>query len=76
MQGLPNMGSNAGAGTLDFLRSSQQVLIFLSAYILLITFSMRFPEFLFTPLFIQFQALRAMVQANPQILQVPVMSFL
>ncbi|OVA05001.1 Ubiquitin-associated domain/translation elongation factor EF-Ts [Macleaya cordata] len=40
-QGLPNMGSNpAGAGTLDFLRNSQQ-----------------------------FQALRAMVQANPQILQ-------
>lgn len=24
-QGLPNMGSNAGAGTLDFLRNSQQV---------------------------------------------------
>ncbi|XP_037491960.1 ubiquitin receptor RAD23c [Jatropha curcas] len=39
-QGLPNMGSNASAGTLDFLRNSQQ-----------------------------FQALRAMVQANPQILQ-------
>ncbi|CAK9159480.1 unnamed protein product [Ilex paraguariensis] len=40
-QGLPNMGSNAaGAGTLDFLRNSQQ-----------------------------FQAFRAMVQANPQILQ-------
>ncbi|KAL9427622.1 hypothetical protein AB3S75_029747 [Citrus x aurantiifolia] len=39
-QGLPNMGSNAGAGTLDFLRNSQQ-----------------------------FQALRTMVQANPQILQ-------
>ncbi|KAJ6910616.1 ubiquitin receptor RAD23d-like isoform X1 [Populus alba x Populus x berolinensis] len=40
-QGLPNMGSGAGgAGTLDFLRNSQQ-----------------------------FQALRAMVQANPQILQ-------
>ncbi|XP_058107937.1 ubiquitin receptor RAD23c-like isoform X2 [Magnolia sinica] len=39
-QGLPNMGSNAGAGTLDFLRNSPQ-----------------------------FQALRAMVQANPQILQ-------
>lgn len=39
-QGLPTMGSNAGAGTLDFLRNSQQ-----------------------------FQALRAMVQANPQILQ-------
>ncbi|GKU97544.1 hypothetical protein SLEP1_g10685 [Rubroshorea leprosula] len=39
-QGLPNMGSNDGAGTLDFLRNSQQ-----------------------------FQALRAMVQANPQILQ-------
>ncbi|EOY04211.1 Rad23 UV excision repair protein family isoform 2 [Theobroma cacao] len=39
-QGLPNTGSNAGAGTLDFLRNSQQ-----------------------------FQALRAMVQANPQILQ-------
>lgn len=39
-QGLPNMGSNTGAGTLDFLRNSQQ-----------------------------FQALRAMVQANPQILQ-------
>ncbi|KAJ9708165.1 hypothetical protein PVL29_000295 [Vitis rotundifolia] len=40
-QGLPNVGSNpAGAGTLDFLRNSQQ-----------------------------FQALRAMVQANPQILQ-------
>ncbi|EOY02082.1 Rad23 UV excision repair protein family isoform 2 [Theobroma cacao] len=42
-QGLPNMGAGggAGAGTLDFLRNSQQ----------------------------QFQALRAMVQANPQILQ-------
>ncbi|CAA2958762.1 ubiquitin receptor RAD23d-like [Olea europaea subsp. europaea] len=39
-QGLPNLGSNATAGTLDFLRNSQQ-----------------------------FQALRAMVQANPQILQ-------
>ncbi|XP_043696462.1 ubiquitin receptor RAD23c-like isoform X2 [Telopea speciosissima] len=39
-QGLPNVGSNAGAGSLDFLRNSQQ-----------------------------FQALRAMVQANPQILQ-------
>ncbi|XP_031255829.1 ubiquitin receptor RAD23c-like isoform X1 [Pistacia vera] len=39
-QGLPNMGSNASAGTLDFLRNSQQ-----------------------------FQALRGMVQANPQILQ-------
>ncbi|RZB43432.1 Ubiquitin receptor RAD23c isoform E [Glycine soja] len=41
-QGLPNVGSGAaGAGSLDFLRNSQQ-----------------------------FQALRAMVQANPQILQV------
>ncbi|KAE9611787.1 hypothetical protein Lal_00011676 [Lupinus albus] len=40
-QGLPNAGSGAvGAGSLDFLRNSQQ-----------------------------FQALRAMVQANPQILQ-------
>ncbi|KAG2714973.1 hypothetical protein I3760_03G054300 [Carya illinoinensis] len=39
-QGLPAMGSNTGAGTLDFLRNSQQ-----------------------------FQALRTMVQANPQILQ-------
>ncbi|KAG9145284.1 hypothetical protein Leryth_008220 [Lithospermum erythrorhizon] len=39
-QGLPTVGSNASAGTLDFLRNSQQ-----------------------------FQALRAMVQANPQILQ-------
>ncbi|PON41988.1 UV excision repair protein Rad [Parasponia andersonii] len=43
-QGLPNIGSGAGgtagAGTLDFLRNSQQ-----------------------------FNALRAMVQANPQILQ-------
>ncbi|XP_047314213.1 ubiquitin receptor RAD23c-like isoform X2 [Impatiens glandulifera] len=40
-QGLPSMGSNtAGAGTLDFLRNSQQ-----------------------------FQALRSMVQSNPQILQ-------
>ncbi|BBH00110.1 Rad23 UV excision repair protein family [Prunus dulcis] len=39
-QGLPNMGANAGAGNLDFLRNSPQ-----------------------------FQALRAMVQANPQILQ-------
>lgn len=39
-QGIPNVGSNASAGTLDFLRNSQQ-----------------------------FQALRAMVQANPQILQ-------
>ncbi|PON93479.1 UV excision repair protein Rad [Trema orientale] len=38
-QGLPSVGSNAGAGSLDFLRNSQQ-----------------------------FQALRAMVQANPQIL--------
>ncbi|XP_077236171.1 ubiquitin receptor RAD23d-like isoform X2 [Tasmannia lanceolata] len=39
-QGLPAVGSNAGAGTLDFLRNSPQ-----------------------------FQALRTMVQANPQILQ-------
>ncbi|GAB4827865.1 Ubiquitin receptor RAD23d [Ancistrocladus abbreviatus] len=39
-QGLPTVSSNAGAGSLNFLRSSQQ-----------------------------FQALRAMVQANPQILQ-------
>ncbi|MED6131978.1 Ubiquitin receptor RAD23c [Stylosanthes scabra] len=40
-QGLPNVGSGAaGAGSLEFLRNSQQ-----------------------------FQALRAMVQANPQILQ-------
>ncbi|CAJ2630741.1 unnamed protein product [Trifolium pratense] len=39
-QGLPNIGGAAGAGSLDFLRNSQQ-----------------------------FQALRAMVQANPQILQ-------
>nr|XP_016474759.1 PREDICTED: ubiquitin receptor RAD23d-like [Nicotiana tabacum] len=39
-QGLPNVGSNAGSGNLDFLRNSPQ-----------------------------FQALRAMVQANPQILQ-------
>ncbi|KAL5741616.1 hypothetical protein ACOSP7_028348 [Xanthoceras sorbifolium] len=39
-QGLPNMGSNASAGTLDFLRNSPQ-----------------------------FQALRTMVQSNPQILQ-------
>jgi len=39
-QGIPNVGSNANAGTLDFLRNNQQ-----------------------------FQALRAMVQANPQILQ-------
>ncbi|MCL7023853.1 hypothetical protein MKW94_003963, partial [Papaver nudicaule] len=40
-QGLPSVGSNAaGAGSLDFLRNSQQ-----------------------------FQALRAMVQQNPQILQ-------
>ncbi|XP_068661901.1 ubiquitin receptor RAD23c-like [Aristolochia californica] len=39
-QGLPSVGSNASAGSLDFLRTSPQ-----------------------------FQALRAMVQANPQILQ-------
>ncbi|CAA7038567.1 unnamed protein product [Microthlaspi erraticum] len=39
-QGLPNVGANPGAGTLDFLRNSQQ-----------------------------FQALRTMVQANPQVLQ-------
>ncbi|XP_049375022.1 ubiquitin receptor RAD23d-like isoform X3 [Solanum verrucosum] len=39
-QGLPNVGSNVGAGNLDFLSNSPQ-----------------------------FQALRAMVQANPQILQ-------
>lgn len=39
-QGIPSAGSNASAGTLDFLRNSQQ-----------------------------FQAFRAMVQANPQILQ-------
>ncbi|XP_062100046.1 ubiquitin receptor RAD23c-like isoform X2 [Humulus lupulus] len=38
--GLPNVGANAGADNLDFLRNSQQ-----------------------------FQALRAMVQANPQIQQ-------
>ncbi|KAL2667394.1 hypothetical protein AAZV13_01G066200 [Glycine max] len=47
-QGLPNVGSGAaGAGSLDFLRNSQQ-----------------------------FQALRAMVQANPQILQVFLISSL
>ncbi|GFQ05126.1 probable ubiquitin receptor rad23 [Phtheirospermum japonicum] len=39
-QGLPSIGADASAGTLDFLRNSQQ-----------------------------FQALRAVVQANPQILQ-------
>ncbi|KAL6507543.1 Ubiquitin receptor RAD23d [Orobanche gracilis] len=39
-QGLPNLGTNAGAGNLDFLRNNPQ-----------------------------FQALRTMVQANPQILQ-------
>ncbi|XP_073018603.1 ubiquitin receptor RAD23d-like [Primulina eburnea] len=39
-QGIPNVGSNAGAGALDFLRNSPQ-----------------------------FQSLRALVQANPQILQ-------
>ncbi|XP_073294503.1 ubiquitin receptor RAD23d-like isoform X2 [Primulina huaijiensis] len=39
-QGLPDMGSNAGTGSVDFLRNSQQ-----------------------------FQTLRAMLQANPQILQ-------
>ncbi|KAL6587902.1 hypothetical protein OROMI_000880 [Orobanche minor] len=39
-QGLPNLGANAGAGNLDFLRNNPQ-----------------------------FQALRTMVQANPQILQ-------
>ncbi|KFK37713.1 hypothetical protein AALP_AA3G019400 [Arabis alpina] len=39
-QGLPNVGANPSAGTLDFLRNSQQ-----------------------------FQTLRAMVQANPQVLQ-------
>ncbi|PSS33603.1 Ubiquitin receptor RAD23d like [Actinidia chinensis var. chinensis] len=39
-QGVPNVGSNASVGNLDFLRNSQQ-----------------------------FQALRTMVQANPQILQ-------
>ncbi|KAL3619017.1 Ubiquitin receptor RAD23d [Castilleja foliolosa] len=39
-QGLPSMGADGSAGTLDFLRNSQQ-----------------------------FQALRAVVQANPQILQ-------
>ncbi|KZV52942.1 hypothetical protein F511_36238, partial [Dorcoceras hygrometricum] len=39
-EGLPNLGSNASGGTLDFLRNSQQ-----------------------------FQTLRAMVRANPQILQ-------
>ncbi|XP_075498489.1 ubiquitin receptor RAD23d-like isoform X2 [Primulina tabacum] len=39
-QGLPNMGTNAGIGSLEILRDSQQ-----------------------------FQTLRAMVQANPQILQ-------
>ncbi|KAM1954516.1 hypothetical protein EV1_023676 [Malus domestica] len=47
-QGLPNMGANAGAGNLDFLRNSPQV---------------------FSNSPFQFQALRAMVQANPQILQ-------
>ncbi|XP_073109900.1 ubiquitin receptor RAD23c isoform X4 [Elaeis guineensis] len=39
-QGLPNMGSNAGGGSLDFLRNSPQ-----------------------------FQAFKALVQANPQILR-------
>ncbi|OMO90270.1 hypothetical protein CCACVL1_07432 [Corchorus capsularis] len=54
-QGLPNMGAGAGAGagTLDFLRNSQQVSLSLSLCVF----------------HLDFQALRAMVQANPQILQ-------
>ncbi|KAI7979457.1 hypothetical protein LOK49_Contig329G00004 [Camellia lanceoleosa] len=37
-QGLPNMGSNAaGAGTLDFLRNSQQALLLLSLNLLFFT---------------------------------------
>lgn len=71
-QGLPNMGSNAGAGTLDFLRNSQQVsmMFYLFASLLFIcdVFWYSYFRFLF-----QFQALRTMVQANPQILQVPIM---
>ncbi|KAH7569841.1 hypothetical protein JRO89_XS05G0007100 [Xanthoceras sorbifolium] len=51
-QGLPDMGSGAaGAGSLDFLRNSQQVHLSLSLSS------------------VCFQILRAMVQANPQILQ-------
>ena len=68
------MGSNAGAGTLDFLRNSQQV-----SYLWFSFINLKVGFFMYTNLpevfkaicsLFQFQALRAMVQANPQILQV------
>lgn len=71
-QGLPNMGSNAGAGTLDFLRNSQQVSMMFYLFASLLFICDVFWDSYFRFLF-QFQALRTMVQANPQILQVPIM---
>lgn len=77
LQGLPNIGSGAaGAGSLDFLRNSQQVFFFffpLPAFVqklLLYRYVLNEWYFFFLPFSFQFQALRAMVQANPQILQV------
>jgi len=32
LKGLPNVGTNAGAGSLDFLRNSQQVKVFMSIF--------------------------------------------
>lgn len=66
-QGLPSVGTNASVGSLDFLRNSQQV--HKMFYWSIISWK-RTRTFWFTFCPFQFQALRAMVQANPQILQV------
>ncbi|KAK6128476.1 hypothetical protein DH2020_037790 [Rehmannia glutinosa] len=74
-QGLPSMGSNASAGNLDFLRNSPQVqrclpMGFLFGCLmntLFRSFSSCYYDVIISNR--QFQALRAMVQANPQILQ-------
>ena len=76
IQGRPNMGaSGAGAGTLDFLRNSQQVSLSLFMWMYMacgnechVNSYLELHSFCLS--LFQFQALRAMVQANPQILQV------
>lgn len=66
-------GAAAGASTLDFLRNSQQVSPHspsVYAHVRHIYTCTGF-EIVCCVFLFQFQALRAVVQANPQILQVP-----
>lgn len=74
-------GAAAGASTLDFLRNSQQVSphspsCFLSVCVCALVchiyiYTYTGFEIVCCVILFQFQALRAVVQANPQILQVP-----